>query len=148
MSGETEREVSGWTVDTLRSHLSTIINERDRRYGERFDAQENAVAAALQAAKEAVNKAETAAEKRFDAVNEFRGQLADQAATFMPREVAETQMAGIRRSTEANTERLNIAFGSSTQMDRSKDNSTRWILAAIGFALVAVQIAIAIITKA
>jgi hypothetical protein len=50
-----------------------------------FTAADRAVQAALDAAKEAVIKAETATEKRFEGVNEFRQQLADQAATFMPR---------------------------------------------------------------
>ena len=50
-----------------------------------FAAQEKATAAALAAAKEAVAKAEVASDKRFESVNEFRGQLKDQATTFMPR---------------------------------------------------------------
>jgi hypothetical protein len=65
--------------------LLSIINERSHANSQRFEAQEKAVAAALAAAKEAVAKAETSAEKRFDAVNEFRGQLKDQQATLMPR---------------------------------------------------------------
>jgi len=48
--------------------------ERDRRYTERFDAQEKAVL-----------KAEVASEKRFDGVNEFRRTLSDQAGTFTTR---------------------------------------------------------------
>lgn len=39
----------------------------------------------MECAKEAVTKAENAAEKRFASVNEFRAQLADQAATFITR---------------------------------------------------------------
>src|ERR1035437_7043929 len=48
-------------------------------------AAEKAVAAALIAAKEAVNKAEIAQSKTNDNQNEFRGQLKDQAATFLTR---------------------------------------------------------------
>ena len=55
-----------------------------------FDAADKAVAAALESAEKAVVKAETAAEKRFEGVNEFRGQLQDQAATFISR----TEFAG------------------------------------------------------
>jgi len=76
----------------LRTHIEMVLNERDRRYEDRFEGQEKAVGAALQAAKEAVQKAEVAAEKRFDAVNEFRAQLADQASTFMPRLEAENRI--------------------------------------------------------
>ena len=59
-----------------------------------FASNEKATAAALAAAKEAVVKAETATEKRFESVNEFRGQLKDQASTLTPRD--ETKMMEIR----------------------------------------------------
>jgi ATP-dependent Lon protease len=64
-----------------------------------FTAQEKAVAAALSAAERAVSKAETASEKRFDSVNEFRAQLSDQAASFVPR-------GEFNRAMESLTERL------------------------------------------
>lgn len=51
----------------------------------RFADQEQAVQAALAAAEKAVVKAELAADKRFESVNEFRGQLTDQANTFISR---------------------------------------------------------------
>lgn len=77
-------------------HFTTLLNEMDLRYQQRYDAQtkaleaallaaDKAVQAALLAAEKAVIKAETAAERRFESVNEFRGQLGDQAKTFMPR---------------------------------------------------------------
>lgn len=65
--------------------LKLIIDEHDRQYGQRFDAQEKAVAAALAAAKEAVVKQDAASEKRFDSVNEFRNTLKDQTGTFVTR---------------------------------------------------------------
>lgn len=89
MSGETEANISGWTVDTLRDHVNQMMSAHDRRYEQRFNAQEQAVKDALLAAKEAVIKAETATEKRFEGVNEFRGQLADQARDLMPRKESE-----------------------------------------------------------
>lgn len=89
MSRETEAEVSGWTTDTLLTHLLTLLEERDRRYGQRFDDQNAAVSAALAAAEKAVVKAETATERRFEGVNEFRNTLADQARDLMPRKESE-----------------------------------------------------------
>ncbi len=97
MGGETEASVSGWTVDTLRAHLTSAIEGNDRRYAAHFAAQEVAMSAALAAAEKAVLKAEMASERRFEAVNEFRAQLADQAATFIPRIEAEARIA---RNTE------------------------------------------------
>jgi len=66
--------VAGEKPEITVGELYVIINERDRAYTQRFESQERAV-----------NKAEIAAEKRLDAVNEFRGQLKDQAATFVTR---------------------------------------------------------------
>lgn len=73
--------MSGWTLETLKEH-----------FDQRFSDQDRAVTAALEAAKEATTKAENAADKRFDAANEFRGQLADQASHFMPRTEAEQRL--------------------------------------------------------
>jgi predicted mannosyl-3-phosphoglycerate phosphatase (HAD superfamily) len=72
VSGETEANISGWTVDTLHSHVLAMLREKDLRDAQRFEArqlalrdalvgQEKAVNAALQAAQQAVQKAETAA---------------------------------------------------------------------------------------
>jgi len=95
------------------------VTEVDRRHSEqflalermvlaRFDAEhtllvnlaherQTAIDAAFAAQQAAVNKAEVAAEKRFESINEFRAQLGDQAATFVPRQEAE---AAIGRNTE------------------------------------------------
>ncbi len=43
----------------------------------------------------AIEKSEVSMEKRFEGVNAFRDQLQDQAATFMPRELAESQAAAL-----------------------------------------------------
>lgn len=68
-----------WTTRTLRA----LMDERDQRYTERYEAQERAlaaallsakeaVAAALAAAKEAVLKAELSSDKRLELLNELR----------------------------------------------------------------------------
>lgn len=96
-----------WTLETLAVHLMALCDERTIRYEQRFTAQEKAVAAALISAKEAVNKAEMATEKRFDASNAYRAQLSEQAATFMPRLEAEQRIA-------QNTEKIdNLAASTS-----------------------------------
>lgn len=92
MSGETQKQESAWTTDTLKENLENEIHavrkqiaESDRRYEQRFDGQEKATNLALQSAKEAVTKAEAATEKRFESVNEFRAALADQSNTLLTR---------------------------------------------------------------
>jgi len=83
----------------------------------RFEAQEKAVEAALAAVKEqgasaqaaadrAVLKAETATEKRFEGVNEFRQALADNTRTLMPRAEAEQQLGAITKKVEDLTKRM------------------------------------------
>lgn len=49
----------------------------------RFDASDKAISAALAAAEKAVIKAETAADKRFESVNEFRAALEDQQENLL-----------------------------------------------------------------
>src|SRR5688572_23666498 len=85
MSGETEKSVSAWTIDSLKEHMETRFREADGRYDQRFRDQDKAVNAALVSAEKAVSKAEAASERRFEAVNEFRATLADQASTFITR---------------------------------------------------------------
>ena len=66
-------------------HLAALLVEMDKRYQQRSDDQTTAINAALLAAEKAVTKAETATERRFEGVNEFRATLSDQAATFISR---------------------------------------------------------------
>ncbi len=91
--------------------LEALYEERDRRYEDRFKAQETAIAAALSAAekltaaafaasREAILKAEASQAGVNERSNEFRGQLADQAATLMPRRETETLVQGIRAMIE------------------------------------------------
>lgn len=47
---------------------------------------ETTAAAALASSEKAIMKAETAADKRFDSVNEFRATLTDQASRFVTRD--------------------------------------------------------------
>src|ERR1700730_3038561 len=78
-----------------------------------FNANEKATAMALASAKEAVAKAEAASEKRFESVNEFRGQLRDQAASFITRDEYSIQLKSI-------TDKLDNAVVSfSVQLDRA-----------------------------
>ena len=68
-----------------------MMEERDNRYQLRADAQDQSVKVAIVNADKAVAKAEASTEKRFESVNEFREQLADQATRLMPRSEYEVQ---------------------------------------------------------
>jgi hypothetical protein len=89
---------------TVLDHIKALLAEMDLRYQQRFDAQTRALDAALLAAEKAVQtalatadraviKAETATEKRFDAVNEFRAAYNDVISQQMPRAEAEQRLS-------------------------------------------------------
>lgn len=93
-----------WTISTLKQYFDALMHEREVREDQRHAAQQTAVANALAsqekfaearqvASEKAIAKAETAAEKRFDSVNEFRQTLTDQAASFMPRAEADAKIS-------------------------------------------------------
>jgi len=86
LSGETERSVSAWQVDTLKEYVEALISEADKRYQQRFDAQEAAQ--------------KYAQEKS----NEFRSALDDVGKKQMPRTEAE---ALIKASAERTGSELN-----------------------------------------
>lgn len=118
-----------------------LMDANDRRYGERFlageraielglkaqqdlvsaafQSSEKAVRAALEAADRATAKAEIAAEKRFESINEFRGTLADQQRMLITREeanlrftAAEQRIAMLERRLEsAHSERVGALGG-------------------------------------
>lgn len=101
-----------WTVGTLREHLVALIGELDRRNIQQFEAQEKAVEAALAAAKEAVLKAESASERRFEAVNEFRAVLTDQSGTFVTRTEVDQRLGAVAEKLEAVQGQLKEISGS------------------------------------
>lgn len=74
---------------SLRDYIERRFQDQEIAVTAALSSAEKAVNAALVAAQTAVAKAETASEKRFDAVNEFRQTLSDQTATFIPRAEAD-----------------------------------------------------------
>lgn len=62
--------------------LSTIAGMMTEQQALALAATKEAVQVAMNASEKAVSKAEASAEKRFESINEFRAQLADQQTTF------------------------------------------------------------------
>ena len=73
-----------WILRAVTEMVTGILDERDRRYEERWNAQQ-----------EALRKVEDATEKRFESVNEFRKTLDDQQRTLMPRSEADVIFRGL-----------------------------------------------------
>lgn len=109
-------------------HVREIMDEREKRYNERFKcaeegvaialtaqekataaafvAQEKAVAAAFASSTNAVNKAEEAQKSYNERSNEFRGQLDDQAKRLMPREETGALFTGINEKVDTNSTKM------------------------------------------
>jgi len=69
----------------LEKRIMDVIARENLHAKELRAADVAAVAAALAAAEKAVSKAEDAATRRFESVNEFRQTLTDQTSTFVPK---------------------------------------------------------------
>lgn len=111
--------------------LSAKVDGLDRLTEAKFvtirtliESQADKVALALTASDKAVSKAEGANEKRFEGVNEFRGQLADQAQTLMPR----TEAVALNSSLSARIDASLVGLDSSltdlkSRLDRAEGKS-------------------------
>ena len=88
--------MSEWTIETLKEYIDTLIAAQDKAVGVGLNAQRTAIDAALTSQKEAVIKAEAAAEKRFESVNEFRAQLATQQSTFVTRAEYDAELRAVK----------------------------------------------------
>lgn len=137
--GETAKDPSGWSTDTLKAYVERIVHESDRRYEQRFEAQEKAVRAALDAAALAVERAEQNAEKWRANANEWRAAMTDREKKFMAQETADARFLDIdRRLADLSTSRDTAAGG--------KTNTTQLIAWAFGLAGIAIA-AISLITR-
>ena len=103
--------MSDWTVDTLKEYVDQMFAERRAEYDQRFKALQGENALALASTEKAVEKAERAAEKRFEAVNEFRAQLADQQKTYITRAEAQISLDRNTQDIKAVTDRVNTSQG-------------------------------------
>ncbi len=102
MSGETRGQVSGWTVDTLRTYFERIINEHETRNEQRFraltdanTAAEKAIGTALLAQEREVAKVDAINERRFDAQLNQRRASDDLTRLMMPRNEAEARVKSL-----------------------------------------------------
>lgn len=134
------------------SDMEKFHEERDKRYENRFQSQDEKTTLALTASKEAISKAETATEKRFDAVNEFRGALSDQAAMLLPRAEANTKfenydekIANVQKEIQNLRESRSEGFGGATQQHRDRAQSNWAVERIIAVLIAAVAIVVGII---
>ena len=94
-------QLNGTSWVALRDYFTLWLERLELFYNRRFEDLDTKTTLALTAADKAVNKAETATEKRFEGVNEFRQTLADQASRLMPREEALSKFGNIEKDLNA-----------------------------------------------
>jgi hypothetical protein len=143
----TDTSGTEWTVATLHALMVSILDERDKRYAQRFTDLETALRAALAASEKAIGKAEVATERRFEGVNEFRQTLSDQAAQFMTRSEA---VALTDRNTERIQDQAKLLQALTDRVNRSEGRgsgfSAGWgyLVAAVGLIATVVVVVIAV----
>jgi hypothetical protein len=113
------------SADSAYTALREVVHLKDVKYELQFTSLDAALQAQLLAFKEntalaftasekAIDKANEAAEKRFESVNEFRQTLTDQTSTFMPRAQVEALLKAVNDKVDAAVNRLNLGEGKST----------------------------------
>lgn len=145
--------VSG-KADAMQTSLHERINEGDHHLRQHIDQQVVQIQGALDAARretgiihaaseKAIQKAEAASEKRFEGVNEFREQLSDQAKDFMPRELADAQLAELRKQISD----LQRGESKTEGRDAGSDKTLGYLIAAstlvLGIVVVVINVLIA-----
>jgi hypothetical protein len=94
MNPPTNDDVLDQKINALRE----LVDERDRRYEDRFQAMDEKTGLALTSSEKAVTKAEIAQEKRFDNTNEWRAAMQDRDRNQMPRIEIEQRFASFNGS--------------------------------------------------
>lgn len=150
MSGETEKQVSGWTVDTLKEHLE----EKIRALNERVTTNvEHSKDDAAQLRRE-VDSSKAAIQLRFDGFNEFNRRMEKVTSDTMPRPEVEGRLRAAADKNDALIsrfeqleKRVNAAEGASLGRKEVKDDSRTWSVNLVGW-IVALGVAlIAFYTK-
>lgn len=86
--------------------MQTAKSEQATAMTTALDAAKDAVNTAMSASEKAVAKAETSTDKRFEAVNEFRAQLSDQAGTFATRNDLDVRIGALTDKLSYESEHL------------------------------------------
>jgi len=116
-------DADGWNISTLRHMITSVMDERDRRYDQRFQEQLAALV-----------KSEAVIEKRFVRVEQLRDALDDLRAVMMTRQDYQTRHDQLTERLEMLTHKMETHQG---MVAGSKDTK------AAGLAFVAIVIAIA-----
>lgn len=87
-------------IEALRQALVAQIRSQKEAIEAALIAAKEALIAAMAASEKAIAKQEGAIKDRFESVNEFRGQLNDQAKLFIPKSEADLRFSGVDKKIE------------------------------------------------
>jgi hypothetical protein len=86
--------VAGWTVETLKIHMETLMKEQDRRYEQVALASDKTLQAALLAVKEATTETKQNAAVWHAHQNEWRQAMSDKDRAFITKAAMWGYMVG------------------------------------------------------
>jgi hypothetical protein len=89
-------------------YLLALITNLDEKIGLLVNAQKEGVKTAMDAAEKAVAKAESAADKRFEALNELRGMASDWRTEFARQSTVDLQIQTLSDKLEAFRTNFNV----------------------------------------
>jgi len=105
-----------------------LINALDEKVGLLIKAQQDGVKTAMDAAEKAVAKAESAADKRFEALNELRGMASDWRTEFARQSTVDLQVRALNEKLDSHLTQLNsMALQIQAISSRGSGRADFWI---------------------
>ena len=116
--------------------LLSLIKGLDEKVGLLINAQKEGVKTAMDAAEKAVAKAESAADKRFEALNELRGMASDWRTEFARQSTVDLQIKGL----EARVQTVEGQVRDNASRGSGHSDVVKWLMAGLigGASLVAI----------
>jgi len=97
--------------------LQREMELREERYFDRMNSIERTLETAIKTAKLAVDKAETAANERFEAANNVKAEMGAQLSSLMPRQEITTRIESIEKSIDDLTHVVSTMAGRGVGVD-------------------------------
>jgi hypothetical protein len=107
--------------------LLSLIRGLDEKVGLLINAQKEGVKTAMDAAEKAVAKAESAADKRFEALNELRGMAADWRTEFARQSTVDLQVKGIENRLYS----MDLLLRDHSSRGSGQSDLIRWLFAGL-----------------
>lgn len=126
-----------------RELLESKIGDLGVKLDERYAMQTEALKAALEAAEKAVDKANIANEKRFESVNEFRGQLNDIVTTLISRAEADARLSALDARLNEMKSTVDTTIAGRTAVGQTQTQLWGYLVGFVGILSVAVTIILA-----